>query len=594
MLELFPGNSPPAFGGIDLEAPDPGTGSPVTVIASAVDPDDDSLSVTGLLKTRPVGSSTTLASSDGTATFTPDAQGTKTIRCTVGDGIAQATDTIHIAAVSPRDTTTPSVSQASPADGAMTVAVTADVCATFNESMDASPISTATVSLRAGMAAVAGAAIHDAGTTTAVFNPTSSLGSTMVYTATIETGAADAAGNLLALAFGWSFTMADAVPPGNVTVFTATAGNGQAAPSWTNPTDADFSGVKGLPKTGGAPLSPTDGTAIFDALGTGCTHAGASKGTPYCCRAFAYDASGNFASGVSANAAPNAPPDPVTNLMALPGFTDTLLTRQNPPAVNGVRVVRKLSGFPTSPTDGTQGYDGAATSATSTVLTSGNTYYYAVSAYQTGVCSTAATKQATAAMALSVDPDGNGGRYLSLEVGENDAVHMSCQYCQDLVHCYLKHATNRAGTRVNGIIPDTSADIGRRRCVSACPSMNGANPGGGVVHVPSGLQIDVREDPLECGRSWSGIPRPRTNRLPRSVGTGFSGAVIRLDRLMDEVYGVAPSGSTPRIYRIRSPRNPGCSWTAPRCLLPARRVGCRPLSGFPAVSGCRRRGRISV
>ena len=97
------------------------------------------------------------------------------------------------------DTTAPTVSSTTPANGATGVAVTA----TFSEAMDPATITTATFTLSGG-GAVTGAVTY-AGTT-ATFTPTASLAYSTPYTATITTGARDLAGNALAVNYVWTFT----------------------------------------------------------------------------------------------------------------------------------------------------------------------------------------------------------------------------------------------------------------------------------------------------------------------------------------------------------------------------------------------------
>jgi len=92
----------------------------------------------------------------------------------------------------------------------------------------------------------------------------------------------------------------DKTPPGLVTNFTATAGDNQVVLAWTNPTNADLAGVKILRKVGGYPTSNTDGTVVFENAGTNYTDPTAVNGTPYYYAAFAYDQSGNFSAGVTA------------------------------------------------------------------------------------------------------------------------------------------------------------------------------------------------------------------------------------------------------------------------------------------------------
>jgi chitodextrinase len=108
------------------------------------------------------------------------------------------------------DTTPPTVSSASPANGATDVALNRSVSASFSEPMTNSTLTTATFTLRptAGTATVTGT-VNVSGST-ATFTPTVALAGSTQYTATITTGARDAAGNALPADFSWSFTTAAA------------------------------------------------------------------------------------------------------------------------------------------------------------------------------------------------------------------------------------------------------------------------------------------------------------------------------------------------------------------------------------------------
>ncbi|YCH14876.1 Ig-like domain-containing protein [Arthrobacter sp. D1-17] len=116
------------------------------------------------------------------------------------------------------DTTAPTVTGTSPADGATGVAVSANVTGTFSEAMDTSTITPATFTLRTGTAtgtgtAVSAAVTYDSTNRVATLNPTADLAAGTTYTATIKggsTGVKDAAGNTLATDKAWTFTTAAA------------------------------------------------------------------------------------------------------------------------------------------------------------------------------------------------------------------------------------------------------------------------------------------------------------------------------------------------------------------------------------------------
>lgn len=98
----------------------------------------------------------------------------------------------------------------------------------------------------------------------------------------------------------------DTTPPGIVTNFTANAGDAQVVLGWVPPGDADLAGVKILRKTGTAPSSSTDGTVVYDGMGSSHTDYTAANGVQYFYAAFAYDTSGNISAAAQATATPTS------------------------------------------------------------------------------------------------------------------------------------------------------------------------------------------------------------------------------------------------------------------------------------------------
>lgn len=113
---------------------------------------------------------------------------------------------------------------------------------------------------------------------------------------------------------------------------------------------------------------------------------GLLSGTVYHLYVASADAAGNVAtsSDVTFMTLPDTvPPANPSNFTAAPGDTLVNLSWINPPDSDfaGVRVVRKLGGYPTGPFDGTLVYSGPANSAIDTGLTNGVTYFYAAYGY---------------------------------------------------------------------------------------------------------------------------------------------------------------------------------------------------------------------
>ncbi|MGE5189381.1 MAG: Ig-like domain-containing protein, partial [Gemmatimonadota bacterium] len=104
----------------------------------------------------------------------------------------------------PTDTTPPTVSSTSPANGATGVAVNAAVTATFSEPVKNVGPATFTLAPAAGGAGVNGTVTVSGATAT--FTPSANLAYATSYRATVTTGVMDLANNALAASYSWTFT----------------------------------------------------------------------------------------------------------------------------------------------------------------------------------------------------------------------------------------------------------------------------------------------------------------------------------------------------------------------------------------------------
>ncbi len=207
-------------------------------------------------------------------------------------------------------------------------------------------------------------------------------------------------------------TLADTTPPANVSGLTATPGDSKVTLNWTNPTDADFVGVKMLRKTTSYPTDSNDGTPVYTGSGTSKIDLTVTNGVTYYYAVFAYDDVPNYSSGAIANATPagtadTTPPGPVTNLTATPGDSQIQLNWNNPSAIDfqGVKVLRKIGDYSTGPTDGTLVYSGPQQSYLDTAVANGTLYFYTLYAYDAVPnYSTPAQAQATPAGGDHVPP----------------------------------------------------------------------------------------------------------------------------------------------------------------------------------------------
>ncbi|MFA5928207.1 MAG: Ig-like domain-containing protein [Candidatus Margulisiibacteriota bacterium] len=135
------------------------------------------------------------------------------------------------------DTTPPVVNSTSPANAATSVAINANVNATFSEAMNPLTLTSTTFTLKQGTTVIdcAVAYVGNVGTLT----PVSNLAANTTYTALITTGAKDLAGNALAVNKTWSFTTAatlDTTPPVVNSTIPANAATGVALNTNVNAT----------------------------------------------------------------------------------------------------------------------------------------------------------------------------------------------------------------------------------------------------------------------------------------------------------------------------------------------------------------------
>ena len=144
------------------------------------------------------------------------------------------------------DTTPPTVTTVSPADGAAGVPVGANVQATFSEAVDAATVTNSTFTLsRSGDTVPLPAVVtYDSSTKTATLDPSNNLATATSYTATVTVGVKDSAGNTMAMSRVWSFVTADTVSSGIkreavTTIVNSTATNVIALPKPTGTAAGD-------------------------------------------------------------------------------------------------------------------------------------------------------------------------------------------------------------------------------------------------------------------------------------------------------------------------------------------------------------------
>ena len=184
--------------------------------------------------TAEAGSTVELFDSDGTTSLGTDFAigGNWSITTsTLSDGAhsltAKATDTssntsnASTAVSITVDTSGPSVTLKSPADGVTNISIDSTISATFDEAVNSATITASTFTVSDG---VAGTIALSGGNTIATFTPSSDLSNNTTYTVTLTTGITDDSGNTFAGTF-WSFTTV-ALP--------AVGAHYSAAPDWND------------------------------------------------------------------------------------------------------------------------------------------------------------------------------------------------------------------------------------------------------------------------------------------------------------------------------------------------------------------------
>ncbi|CAD7770946.1 hypothetical protein BLFGPEAP_00476 [Candidatus Methanoperedenaceae archaeon GB50] len=139
----------------------------------------------------------------------------------------------------------------------------------------------------------------------------------------------------------------DITPPGEVSSFSVTPGNGQITLSWVNPTDDDFTGTMIRYRTDTYPTNFSDGILVCNKTASpgssdSFIHTGLQNGTTYYYSAFTYDDEEvpNYSEGVHISATPTepSPPPDTTNptvTITQPTSADTYSTQNSSITLGG-------------------------------------------------------------------------------------------------------------------------------------------------------------------------------------------------------------------------------------------------------------------
>lgn len=174
----------------------------------------------------------------------------------------------------------------------------------------------------------------------------------------------------------------DTVPPVISNVQAVNITDTSAIITWNTNESADSVVEYGLTSAYGS-----TGTSAGFVTGHAIPLSGLVPGATYHYRVISTDPSGNRSVSADFTFTTTSDTSAPANvqLTATPGHTQIQLTWTLPSDADfsGVRLVRKLGGYPTGPNDGTAVYQGPASSFLDTGLTNGVTYYYGAYAYDT-------------------------------------------------------------------------------------------------------------------------------------------------------------------------------------------------------------------
>ena len=198
--------------------------------------------------------------------------------------------------------------------------------------------------------------------------------------------------------------------PSVPTNVTATPGNAQVSLSWTSPSGATSFNIYWSTTSG---VSPASGTKINGIPSSSYTHPGLINGTSYYYVVTAVNAAGESAASAQVSATPNAavptqtptaaPPAP-SAVAATPGNAQVSLSWTAPAGASSFNIYRSTTSGMT-PANGTRVGTGFGSSPyTDTGLANGTTYYYVVTAVNSGGAESAPSAQVSAAPRIPPQP----------------------------------------------------------------------------------------------------------------------------------------------------------------------------------------------
>jgi hypothetical protein len=181
----------------------------------------------------------------------------------------------------------------------------------------------------------------------------------------------------------WSATNVSAsnttwsIPHAPTSVHAITAGVNKIDVTWTKGTHAVYTRV--MQKTGGYPVSVSDGSLVYNGTGVSCSNASLSAGVHYYFRAWSWNISTRLFSSTNVTASNttwNVPLAPIGFTVTTIGNNQMNLSWTKGSYADITRIQQNTTGYPEDVTDGSLVYNGTGVTCSLSSLSLGTRYYF--------------------------------------------------------------------------------------------------------------------------------------------------------------------------------------------------------------------------